>query len=87
MIEKAHDVIENDRNGSLKIMEEDLNISRETMRLILHEDLGKTKITKHGAFSTTQKLSVKERNGSRKIHHKPKNHARFHQKLLTRNLF
>ena len=35
------------------------------------------RVTKHGAFSTTQKLSVKVRTGSRKIHHNPKKHGKF----------
>ncbi|EGI65640.1 FLJ37770-like protein, partial [Acromyrmex echinatior] len=44
MIEKVRDFVANDRNASLKMMEEALNISRETIRIILHEDLGKTKV-------------------------------------------
>ncbi|KAG5347344.1 SETMR methyltransferase, partial [Acromyrmex charruanus] len=44
MIEKVRDFVANDRNASLKMMEEALNISRETIRTILHEDLGKTKV-------------------------------------------
>ncbi|EGI67037.1 FLJ37770-like protein [Acromyrmex echinatior] len=39
MIEKVRDFVANDRNASLKMMEEALNISRETIRTILHEDL------------------------------------------------
>ncbi|KAG5334170.1 SETMR methyltransferase, partial [Acromyrmex charruanus] len=42
IIEKVRDFVANDRNASLKMMEEALNISRETIRTILHEDLGKT---------------------------------------------
>ncbi|EGI66941.1 FLJ37770-like protein [Acromyrmex echinatior] len=44
MIEKVCDFVAKDRNASLKMMEEALNINRETIRTILHEDLGKTKI-------------------------------------------
>ncbi|KAG5333554.1 SETMR methyltransferase, partial [Acromyrmex heyeri] len=44
MIEKVRYFIANVRNASLKMMEEALNISRETIRTILHEDLGKTKV-------------------------------------------
>ncbi|EGI67627.1 FLJ37770-like protein [Acromyrmex echinatior] len=44
MFEKVRDFVANDRNASLKMMEEALNISRETIRTILHEDLGKTKV-------------------------------------------
>ena len=44
MIEKVRNFVVNDRNASLKMMEEALNISRETIRTILHEDLGKTKV-------------------------------------------
>ncbi|KAG5323518.1 SETMR methyltransferase, partial [Acromyrmex heyeri] len=44
IIEKVRDFVANDRNASLKMMEEALNISRETIRTILHEDLGKTKV-------------------------------------------
>ncbi|EGI68410.1 FLJ37770-like protein [Acromyrmex echinatior] len=48
MIKKVRDFVANDRNASLKMMEEALNISRETIRetirIILHEDLGKTKV-------------------------------------------
>ncbi|KAG5307706.1 GVQW3 protein, partial [Acromyrmex insinuator] len=44
MIEKVRDFVANDRNASLKMMDEALNISRETIRTILHEDLGKTKV-------------------------------------------
>ncbi|EGI62185.1 Mariner Mos1 transposase [Acromyrmex echinatior] len=43
MIEKVRDFVANDHNASLKMMEKALNISRETIRTILHEDLGKTK--------------------------------------------
>ncbi|KAG5345813.1 SETMR methyltransferase, partial [Acromyrmex heyeri] len=39
MIEKVRDFVANDRNASLKMMEEALNISREMIRTILHEDL------------------------------------------------
>ncbi|KAG5322109.1 SETMR methyltransferase, partial [Acromyrmex heyeri] len=39
MIEKVRDFVANDRNASLKMMEEALNISRETIRTILHEDI------------------------------------------------
>ncbi|KAG5330105.1 SETMR methyltransferase, partial [Acromyrmex heyeri] len=42
MIEKIRDFVANDRNASLKMMEEAL--IRETIRTILHEDLGKTKV-------------------------------------------
>ncbi|KAG5314524.1 SETMR methyltransferase, partial [Acromyrmex insinuator] len=44
MIEKVRDFVANDRNASLKMMEEALNISRETIPTILHEDLSKTKV-------------------------------------------
>ncbi|EGI63823.1 FLJ37770-like protein [Acromyrmex echinatior] len=44
MIEKVRDFVANDRNASLKMMEEALNINRERIRTILHEDLGKTKV-------------------------------------------
>ncbi|GJQ67571.1 hypothetical protein Trydic_g8380 [Trypoxylus dichotomus] len=44
MIEKVRGFVGNDRNVSLKIMKENLNISRETIRIILHEDLGKAKL-------------------------------------------
>ncbi|KAG5313937.1 SETMR methyltransferase, partial [Acromyrmex insinuator] len=44
MIEKVRDFVANDRNASLKMMKEALNISRETIRIILHEDLSKTKV-------------------------------------------
>ncbi|EGI59937.1 FLJ37770-like protein [Acromyrmex echinatior] len=43
MIEKVRDFVANDRNASLKMMEEALNI-KETIRTILHEDLGRTKV-------------------------------------------
>ncbi|KAG5314738.1 GVQW3 protein, partial [Acromyrmex insinuator] len=39
MIEKVSDFVANDRNVSLKMMEEALNISRKTIRTILHEGL------------------------------------------------
>ena len=44
MIKKVRDFIENDGNAWPKIIEEVLNIRRETIRTILHEDLGKTKV-------------------------------------------
>ncbi|KAG5317859.1 SETMR methyltransferase, partial [Pseudoatta argentina] len=44
MIEKVRDFVANDCNASLKMMEEALNIIRETIRTILHEDLDKTKV-------------------------------------------
>ncbi|XP_012059382.1 PREDICTED: putative uncharacterized protein FLJ37770 [Atta cephalotes] len=49
-IEKVRDFVANDRNASLKMMEETLNISRETIRTILHEDLGKTKALSGNIF-------------------------------------
>ncbi|GJQ76664.1 hypothetical protein Trydic_g15522 [Trypoxylus dichotomus] len=44
IIEKIRDFIENDPNSSLKMMEHDLNISKETIRIIVHEDFSKTKV-------------------------------------------
>ncbi|KAG5310897.1 GVQW3 protein, partial [Acromyrmex insinuator] len=44
IIEKVRDFVANDHNASLKMMEKALNISRETIRTILHEDLDKTKV-------------------------------------------
>ncbi|XP_011166492.1 histone-lysine N-methyltransferase SETMAR-like [Solenopsis invicta] len=43
-IEKIRNFIANHRNASLRMMEAALNINRETIRTILHEDLGKTKV-------------------------------------------
>jgi len=43
-IEKVRDFVVSDRNASLKMMKEALNINRETIRTILHEDLQKTKV-------------------------------------------
>ncbi|KAG5318823.1 SETMR methyltransferase, partial [Pseudoatta argentina] len=47
MIEKVRDFVANDRNASLKMMEEALNISRETIRTILYEDLVCAKFVPH----------------------------------------
>ncbi|GJQ85874.1 hypothetical protein Trydic_g15331 [Trypoxylus dichotomus] len=44
VIEKVRGFIANDRNASLKMMEEDFNISTETVRIILHEDWTNTKV-------------------------------------------
>lgn len=41
---KVRDYLADHRNASLKMMEEALDINRETIRTILHEDLGKTKV-------------------------------------------
>ncbi|XP_025268578.1 histone-lysine N-methyltransferase SETMAR-like [Camponotus floridanus] len=43
-VEKVCDFVANDRNASLKMMEEALNINRVTIGTILHEDLHKTKV-------------------------------------------
>lgn len=43
-IEKVRNFIANDRNASLKMIEAAMNINRETIRTIIHEELGKTKI-------------------------------------------
>jgi len=43
MIEKVRDFIANNRNASMKMMENALNINRENFRIILHEDLSKIK--------------------------------------------
>ena len=44
MIENVRDFIANDRNGSQQMMEVTLNISRETIQTIVHEDLVNTKV-------------------------------------------
>ena len=44
LIEKVRNLIAKDRNASLKMMEEALNVSRETIQTIFHENLGKTKV-------------------------------------------
>lgn len=44
MMQKVRDFVAEDRNASLRMMEEALNINKETIRTILHEDLGKTKV-------------------------------------------
>lgn len=43
-IAKVRDYIANDRSATVRMMEEDLGINRETIRLIIKEDLGKTKV-------------------------------------------
>jgi len=67
MIEKVRDFVANDRNASLKMMEEALNISKETIRTILHEDLGKTKICAKLVLHTLR--SVWNENQSFQRHH------------------
>jgi hypothetical protein len=44
MIETVHELISTDRQITLQMMEKELEISRETTRKILMEDLGKQKI-------------------------------------------
>lgn len=44
MIEKVKELLLSDRRTTLKMMEETLNINRETIRLIVTEDLGKRKL-------------------------------------------
>ncbi|GJQ70802.1 hypothetical protein Trydic_g730 [Trypoxylus dichotomus] len=44
MIKQAHGFTENDRCALLKMMEEDLNIGKEPIRIILREDLGKIRM-------------------------------------------
>ncbi|UYV84600.1 hypothetical protein LAZ67_X002767 [Cordylochernes scorpioides] len=43
-IEKVREFVANNRSASLRMMAEVLNINKETIRTILHEDLGKTKV-------------------------------------------
>ncbi|KAG5346605.1 SETMR methyltransferase, partial [Acromyrmex charruanus] len=68
MIEKVRDFVANDRNASLKMMEEALNISREMIRTILHEDLGKTKVCAKFVPHTRQFLA---RNRVSVLNHPP----------------
>lgn len=44
MIEKVDDFVTNNRCATLRMMEESLGINKETIRKILNEDLGKTKV-------------------------------------------
>ncbi|UYV73952.1 hypothetical protein LAZ67_11001570 [Cordylochernes scorpioides] len=43
-IEKVREFVANNRSASPRMMEEVLHIKKETIRTILHEDLGKTKV-------------------------------------------
>ncbi|UYV64366.1 hypothetical protein LAZ67_3000416 [Cordylochernes scorpioides] len=43
-IEKVREFVANNRSASLRMMAEVLHINKETIRTILHEDLGKTKV-------------------------------------------
>ncbi|UYV73903.1 hypothetical protein LAZ67_11001358 [Cordylochernes scorpioides] len=43
-IEKVREFVANNRSASLRMMAEVLHINKETIRIILHEDLGKTKV-------------------------------------------
>ncbi|UYV72323.1 hypothetical protein LAZ67_9002640 [Cordylochernes scorpioides] len=43
-IEKVREFVPNNRSASLRMMAEVLHINKETIRTILHEDLGKTKV-------------------------------------------
>ncbi|GJQ67320.1 hypothetical protein Trydic_g8220 [Trypoxylus dichotomus] len=45
MIGKVRGFTENDRNSSLKMMEEDLNTNEGTIGTIIQEDLGKTVVS------------------------------------------
>ncbi|KAG5306241.1 SETMR methyltransferase, partial [Acromyrmex insinuator] len=73
--EKVHDFIANDRNGSLKMMEEVLNINRETIRTILHEDLGP-----HTLRSDQKSARI---NYSRDIVAAAENNANFLKSIVT----
>ncbi|UYV71748.1 hypothetical protein LAZ67_9000217 [Cordylochernes scorpioides] len=43
-IEKGREFVANNRSASLRMMAEVLHINKETIRTILHEDLGKAKV-------------------------------------------
>ncbi|KAG5347257.1 SETMR methyltransferase, partial [Acromyrmex charruanus] len=80
MIEKVRDFVANDRNASLKMMEEALNISRETIRTILHEDLGKTKFVPHTLRSDQKSARI---NYSRDIVAAAENNPNFLKSIVT----
>ncbi|GFY06270.1 protein GVQW3 [Trichonephila clavipes] len=44
IIDKVRNFVANDRCASLRMMADSLNINKETIRTILHEDLGKAKV-------------------------------------------
>ncbi|KAG5324374.1 SETMR methyltransferase, partial [Acromyrmex heyeri] len=58
MIEKVRDFVANDRNESLKMMEEALNISREMIRTILHEDLDWSLLHDNASILAQNRVSV-----------------------------
>ncbi|KAG5347708.1 SETMR methyltransferase, partial [Acromyrmex charruanus] len=87
MIEKVRDFVSNDRNASLKMMEEALNISRETIRTILHEYLGKTKVCAKFIPHTLRSDQKSARiNYSRDIVAAAENNANFLKSIVTNYL-
>ena len=84
MIEKVRDFVANDRNASLKMMEEALNISRETIRTILHEDLDKTKVCAKFVLHTLRSDQKSARiNYSRDIVAAAENNPNFLKSIVT----
>jgi len=84
MIEKIRDFVANDRNASLKIIEEALNIGRETIRTILHEDLGKTKVcAKFVPYTLRNDQKSMRINHSRDIIAAAENNPNFLKSIVT----
>ncbi|UYV65965.1 hypothetical protein LAZ67_3006016 [Cordylochernes scorpioides] len=81
-IEKVREFVANNRSASLRMMAEVLHINKETIRTILHEDLG------GGGgggvkLNMTQRQSAKVPNGSQKTLHKPKKTRKVPSKIKT----
>ncbi|KAG5316656.1 SETMR methyltransferase, partial [Acromyrmex insinuator] len=85
---QCKDFVANDRNASLKMMEEALNISRETIRTrsILQEDLGKTKVCAKFVPHTLRSDQKSARiNYSRDIVAAAENNPNFLKSIVTGN--
>lgn len=84
MIEKIREFVANDRCATLRMMAEELNIDKETIRVILHEDLGKTKVcARFVPHTLTDDQKSMRINHSRNIVGAAKNDPNFLKSIVT----
>jgi hypothetical protein len=84
IIEKVRDFVANNRCASLRMMEEALNINKETIRTILHEDLGKTKVcAKFVPYTLTNEQKSKRSAHCRDIISAAENDPDFLKSIVT----
>lgn len=83
-IQKVQEFVSNDRNATLRMMEEALNINKEIIRQILKEDLGKTKVcAKFVPHTLTQEQKLMRLEHSREIVRAANNSSTFLKSIVT----